>query len=119
MTDEQRRSALVAGVEHFNGHRFWEAHEAWERYWLDARDESRLFFQGLIQLAAAYYHVDRGTLRGAGRLFDAALEKLSAFPPGYCGIDREEAIAAARSHRRAVLDGASIRAGEFPKLRYN
>jgi len=61
-----------------------------------ARSDVKLFLQGLIQLAAAYHHVRRGTLRGAPRLFDAALRKLATFPPGYCGIDRSAAENGAR-----------------------
>jgi predicted metal-dependent hydrolase len=56
------------------------------------------FLQGLIQLAAAYHHVQRGTLRGAVRLFEAALRRLAAFPPGFGGIDRAPAEEAARQH---------------------
>jgi predicted metal-dependent hydrolase len=112
-------SALIAGVEHFNTHRFWHAHEAWEVPWLRAEGDSRTFLQGLIQLAAAYVHVQRGTYRGGVRLFDAALKKLEPFPPGYCGIDRQAAVRAALRHRHRIAEGERIDPGEFPKLSYN
>jgi predicted metal-dependent hydrolase len=81
--------------------------------------EPRRFLQGLIQLAAAYHHVQRGTFRGGVRLFDAALEKLGAFPAGYAGVDREDAVAAAREHRQRIARGERIDTEELPKLRYN
>jgi uncharacterized protein len=90
------------GVAHFNGREFWEAHESWEVLWLVAETELEQFLQGLIQLAAAYHHVRRGTFSGAVRLFDAALRRLEAFPPRYCGIDRTEAVAAGRRHREWI-----------------
>ena len=110
---------LVKGVELFNAHHFWHAHEAWEELWLHASGDEKIFLQGLIQLAAAYHHVQRGTLRGGVRLFDAALRKLERFDDGRAGIDRGDAITAAIAHREKIARGENIDAGEFPKLRYN
>jgi predicted metal-dependent hydrolase len=110
---------MKRGIDLFNEREFWHAHEAWEELWLVARGERKRFLQGLIQLAAAYHHVKRGTLRGAARLFDAAIEKLSPFPPEYEGVDRAEAVSAALVHRRKISEGEAIEASEYPKLRYN
>jgi len=107
------------GIDLFNEHQFWHAHESWEQIWLTAQGEEKRFLQGLIQLAAAYHHVKRGTLRGAGRLFAAAQEKLASFPDGYLGVDREEAITASFVHHARVVRGDGIEASQFPKLRYN
>jgi predicted metal-dependent hydrolase len=108
-----------AGVALFNAAEFWHAHERWERLWLVAKDPERRFLQGLIQLAAAYHHVKRGTLRGAVRLFDAALTKLEPYADGYLGVDRTDAITASIVHRRCVMQGDAIEASDYPKLRYN
>ncbi|HEU4887526.1 MAG TPA: DUF309 domain-containing protein [Thermoanaerobaculia bacterium] len=112
-------SLIEKGVVLFNSHQFWHAHEAWEELWLHASGEEKIFLQGLIQLAAAYHHVQRGTFRGGVRLFDAALRKLERFANGRDGIDRGDAIAAAIGHREKIARGENIDAGEFPKLRYN
>lgn len=129
MNDEQRpddgsafilhRSSLVAGLELFNAQKYWHAHEAWEVLWLEARGDSRLFLQGLIQLAAAYHHVQRGTFRGAVRLFDAALAKLAPYPVHFLGVDREDVIACAKNHRERITKSEHIADGELPKFRYN
>jgi predicted metal-dependent hydrolase len=113
---------FLDGVEHFNALRFWEAHESWEELWLAAQSDLEQFLQGLIQLAAAYHHVRRGTWRGGLRLFDAALRRLEAFPTVYCGIDRTDAVKAAQVHReriaRLLQAGASdpLPDSEYPKL---
>ena len=112
-------SSIAKGVELFNAQHFWHAHEAWEELWLHASGEDKIFLQGLIQLAAAYHHVQRGTYRGGVRLFDAALRKLERFADGHDGIDRRDAIVAATAHREKIARGENIEAGEFPKLRYN
>jgi predicted metal-dependent hydrolase len=107
------------GIDNFNARRFWEAHESWETLWLEAESDLRRFLQGLIQIAAAYHHVQRGTYRGAPRLFAAGLEKLEAFPRVCCGVDWTEVEAAARRHSK-WLDSAPekpLDASEYPRLR--
>lgn len=112
-----------AGLDHFNAAEFWDAHESWETIWLEAESDVHLFLQGLIQLAAAYHHLKRGTYPGGLRLFDAALQKLERFPKQWCGIDRAPAEAAARLHREWVADvlqrgaaDARFDASEFPQI---
>jgi predicted metal-dependent hydrolase len=112
-------NAIEHGICLFNAQSFWHAHEAWERDWLVAADPHKQFLQGLIQLAAAYHHVQRGTFSGGVRLFDSALKRLEGFPPGYGGVDRAEAVAKAVQHRGRIALGDGIDPGEFPKLRYN
>jgi hypothetical protein len=112
-----------AGIDHFNATEFWDAHEDWETIWRESESEVRLFLQGLIQLAAAYHHVQRGTWPGGLRLFDAALAKLEPFPLHWCGIDRTPLEAAARRHRQWVQEilarnvkGERLDANEFPRI---
>jgi predicted metal-dependent hydrolase len=101
---------FLEGVAHFNALEFWHAHESWEELWLEAETDVEQFLQGMIQLAAAYHHVKRGTYRGGVRLFDAALRRLDAFPRDFSGIDRTAAEEAARTHR-------ALFSGEFPEQR--
>src|SRR5256885_12004434 len=111
------REHFLAGVRHFNAHEFWEAHEAWETIWLAAETDVEQFLQGMIQLAAAYHHVKRGTHRGAARLFEAALRRLAAFPVRWSGIDRGAAEEAARRHReRIVASAEKVPPEEVPEL---
>lgn len=113
---------LSEGVRRFNAGRFWDAHESWEEIWLEAEPPEKTFLQGMIQLAAAYHHFQRGTLPGGVRLVEAALEKLRSFPEGYMGIERASAIEAASRHgvwaRKALESGsdAALAPRDFPKL---
>jgi predicted metal-dependent hydrolase len=116
-------SHFCAGVDHFNAGEFWDAHESWETIWLEAESDVHLFLQGLIQLAAAYHHVQRGTFPGGLRLFDAALKKLEGFPKRWCGIDRASTELAAHRHREWVADvlvrdarSERLDANDFPRL---
>ena len=106
---------FLDGVRHFNATEFWEAHESWETIWLAAESDVEQFLQGLIQIAAAYHHVKRGTFRGAIRLFEAGLRRLQPFATGYCDLDRADVEAAARRQREALLEGRTD-VFDFPKL---
>lgn len=115
--------AFRRGVDHFNALEFWEAHEAWEGLWLAAESDVEQFLQGLIQVAAAYHHLKRGTFRGGVRLFDSGLARLAKFPALMCGIDRGDVEQVAREHRqwaaqRVALGetAARLAAGAYPKI---
>jgi hypothetical protein len=57
--------ALRQGVEEFNRAYFFEAHETLEELWRETSGPLRPFYQGLIQLAVALYHLSNGNRRGA------------------------------------------------------
>lgn len=116
MTRPDYRLHFFDGVRHFNDRQFWEAHESWEILWLEADSDLVQFLQGLIQLAAAYHHMQRGTLRGAPRLFDAALRRLAPFPLRFSGIDRSAAEESARADMAGLLDGLPPVLSNLPRL---
>ena len=79
---------LERGVKLFNAGNFWHAHEAWEDVWKRHEEDERLFFQGMIQLAAALHHsVNRSSYRGAVNNLDKSKVKLAVFVPRYAGIE--------------------------------
>lgn len=73
---------FARGVVLFDQGAFFEAHEAWEERWLVETDAgARLFFQGLIQVAAGFYKLRKANDRAsAGRLLAKGLAKLEASP---------------------------------------
>ena len=81
------KAQFQLGIELFNAGRFFEAHEAWEEIWLVASEPEKTFFQGLIQVSAAFHHRLRGNRQGMESLLEAGLAKLAPFPDGYRGID--------------------------------
>ncbi len=68
------------GIDLFNAGRFFQAHEAWEQSWLRSSGEEKIFYQGLIQAAAAILHAQRGNLAGARTLWEKARGKLAQSP---------------------------------------
>jgi len=92
--------AFERGVAHFNAREFFEAHEAWEELWLSACEPEKNFLQGIIQVAAAFHHYQRGNAGGTKSLLAAGLAKLDQFPHTHRGID----VAALRAEAQAWVD---------------
>jgi RimJ/RimL family protein N-acetyltransferase len=67
------------GLDLFNGGFYWEAHEAWEALWMQAKpaSASRFYLQGLIQFAAAMLKSRRGQWTSFDSLYSRASEKFS------------------------------------------
>jgi len=75
------------GIEEFNTGYFFECHETLEDLWQGVRGPSRDFYQGLIQIAVALYHLGRGNHAGASSLFERGLKRLDKYPDRYGGIE--------------------------------
>jgi uncharacterized protein len=78
---------LADGIALFNSAKFWEAHEAWEKIWMNHPEDGRFFIQGLIQLAAAYHQLGKKVYRGVVIHLKQAQERLKFFPSDFLGID--------------------------------
>jgi len=75
------------GAQLFNDGLYWESHEAWELIWRRHPEQSRIFFQGLIQVAAGFHQIERGIVHGADKHLRNALWKLKPFRPVCLGVD--------------------------------
>jgi len=85
MNEEEK--IFRTGIEHFNAKEFFEAHEVWEDIWFQEVGEKRIFFQGLIQIAAGYHHMQSGNKRGALSLLQSGFEKVEPYGESYMGIE--------------------------------
>ncbi|MBI4418266.1 MAG: DUF309 domain-containing protein [Ignavibacteriales bacterium] len=84
------RRLVEEGIRLFNNGKYWAAHEVWEEVWRGCEDDSRIFFQGIIQAAAGYHLLfESPRLKGAQRNFAKALEKLDLFSPDFLGMNVE------------------------------
>jgi predicted metal-dependent hydrolase len=72
----------------FNQQLFFEAHEVLESLWLPARQSPNgAFFKGLIQLAGAFVHVQKGRRGPAVALLKLAQANLHRYPAVYESLD--------------------------------
>jgi hypothetical protein len=77
---------LAEGLRCYNAGKFFAAHEAWESLWLASREPEKTFLQGLIQVAAAFHHLQRENRLGTALLLQAALTRLERYPARFGGV---------------------------------
>ena len=103
--DDEERRQFDRGVDEFNRGFYFECHDTIEDLWAGLRGPSRDFFQGLIQVSVAFYHLGNGNLAGAESMMRRALKRFERYPDRYFGFDlcRPAGGAArlARAHRAA------------------
>lgn len=87
----------LRGIELFNERHYYEAHEAWEDIWRASQGETRLFYQGLIQAAAALLHYDRRNPRGVNLCIRNSLAKLESLPTVFMSLDLAKFTATLRN----------------------
>lgn len=115
---------LRRGADLFNLRRYWDAHEQWEEIWQREQRSIRSFYQGLIQIAAAYHHWAVKQRPNGVRLgITKGLEKLEWYRPAYLGVDVDAMIADAQRMRREAEGRdagwlASYPRGAFPPFRW-
>ena len=90
------------GIRLFNERFFFEAHEVLEDVWRLERGGPRLFLQGLIQICAAYHHLQNENRAGAVTLLQRGADKMRRYPPRYLGIDAAELIAHLDEDRKRI-----------------
>lgn len=78
--------------EQFNLGRYFEAHDVLEDLWLaEGRSGANYaFHKGLIQLAGAFVHLQKGRLRPAAALFALADTNLAGYGAARQGLDLRE-----------------------------
>ena len=85
--DEEERRQFDRGVDEFNRGFYFECHDTIEDLWSGLRGPSRDFFQGLIQVSVAFYHLGNGNLAGTASMMRRALKRLARYPDRYFGFD--------------------------------
>jgi len=115
--EEENDRKFRQGIEQFNAHKFFEAHETWEEIWLHAKEPEKTFLQGIIQISAAFHHYGRGNHSGLRSLLNAGLKKIAGFPASYKNIELEALRDAARHWAAALASGRDPGVGELPRIK--
>ena len=79
--------AFWQGVDEFNQHQFYACHDTLEALWMEAAEPEKGFYQGILQLAVACYHLGNLNWRGAVILLGEGSRRLSRYQPIHNGID--------------------------------
>src|SRR5687767_13119770 len=101
LSDEE---LLAFGVALYNAGEFWHAHEAWEQVWMDAPNAERGFYQGLIQVAAAFVHLMRDEYPGTVSLLREGTAKLERYGVEHKGVEVGRLVEEARAVGERVVE---------------
>ena len=77
---------LAEGLACYRRAEFFEAHEHWESVWLQSAEPEKSFLQALIQVTAAFHHLQTGNVVGTVTLLRRALQRLDLCPACFGGI---------------------------------
>lgn len=89
----------------FNAGIYYEAHDVLEEVWLPIRGQAQAkFYQGLIQMAGAFVHLQKDRLGPSARLFALALKNFEHYPERHEGVDLESICALCRRYRKVIVD---------------
>ncbi|MBD2022554.1 DUF309 domain-containing protein [Leptolyngbya sp. FACHB-36] len=80
------------GVEQFNQRQFYDCHDTLEALWIEAFGPDKSFYQGILQIAVALYHLGNQNWRGAVILLGQGIHRLQPYQPDYGGIDVDNLI---------------------------
>lgn len=95
-----------AFFECFNQGLYFEAHDVLEEIWLPRRAEQNgLFYKGLIQLAGAFVHLQKGRLRPGDALFELARANLERYGPFHDRLDVKSVLEQIGKWRRKLEEG--------------
>jgi hypothetical protein len=108
--------ALAEGLRCYRNEEFFLAHEHWEAIWLHCEEPEKTFLQALIQVTAAFHHLQRNNVIGSASLLRAALRRLDPFPAAYGGIAVESLRESIRAWLLELNGGRPLPALSFPAI---
>lgn len=82
-----KSTEFCQGVEQFNQGEYYACHDTLEALWMEASESDKSFYQGILQIAVACYHLGNYNCRGAIILLGEGIRKLTNYEPDYYHID--------------------------------
>ena len=109
---------LGEGLRCYCAGEFFLAHEHWESVWLGSKEPERTFLQGLIQVAAAFHHLQRGNSRGTRSLLERARVRLERYPEYFWGMDVASLCQEIGEWLQLLEAGSATQHRSYPQLHH-
>ena len=100
----------------FNSGDWYACHDGFEALWHETAGPMRPVLQGILQIAVAELHLERGNYRGATILMGEGLGRLKACPPNALEIDLVALINLSMQRLLMLQQQRSIEGLELPRL---
>ena len=108
--------ALAEGLQCYHNGEFFLAHEHWESVWLKCPEPEKTFLQALIQITAAFHHLQRGNPAGTKSLLRGASRRLASYPIEYGGVAVERLRESVRTWLAALEQESGSPRLAFPTI---
>lgn len=86
-TQKNKPDSFQLGLQAFNRHAFYEAHEHFEDAWRQTSTDEREFFRAFLHLSGGFYRLTQDRPGAARKFFTHAQKWLSLFPGEFRGYD--------------------------------
>ena len=108
--------ALAEGFARYRNAEFFLAHEDWESVWLTLEGPEKSFLQALIQMTAAFHHLQAGNSAGAFSLLQRALRRFELCPACFGGIAVASLCTEVYEWLRVIESGTLSMPATFPRI---
>ena len=110
------KGELGEGLQCYRAEEFFLAHEHWEIVWLASKEPEKSFLQGLIQMAAAFHHLQRNNPQGTRLLLQRARARLERYPEYFGGINISSLLKEIEEWLQALDAKGAAKVHSYPKL---
>jgi predicted metal-dependent hydrolase len=86
-------TAFSQAIGEFQRQDFYACHDTLEALWIEALEPEKQFYQGVLQVAVACYHLENHNQRGAVMLLGEGVRRLRDYQPEFSGIDVDRLMA--------------------------
>lgn len=90
--DNVQHQNFQRGLDEFNSGQFYACHDTLEAIWMAVDYAEKPFYQGILQIAVAFYHLGNLNWRGGAILLGEGISRLRSFEPNYQGVAVEELV---------------------------
>ena len=116
---EELLPTLERGITEFNSGAFYACHDTLEAIWMEAETSEKPFYQGILQIAVAFYHLENLNWRGGAILMGEGINRLGRFEPSYRNVQVDNLVDQAVEWLHLVQtagpEGLSALMSELPK----
>ncbi len=119
--DEEEQSLMVdprlgEAIRLFNAQQWYACHDGFEELWHETQGPLRKVLQGILQIAVAHHHLERGNSRGAMVLLGEGLGRLHGQGPVQLGLQLDPLRSSAQARLRALQSGDPLESLALPRL---
>lgn len=107
---------LAQAIALFNASDWYACHDVFEALWHETAGSMRPVLQGILQIAVAELHHERGNLRGATILMGEGLGRLRAVADGSLGLNLAALRECGQQRLQSLQQEQSLAALQLPKL---